>query len=66
MYLDKRDFNNKCQEIIKDSQERKFVSPAWPWMIMGAMTGFVLSCVKRKRPIGRPILGTFKRVKEKV
>ena len=61
MYLDKKAFNNRCQEVIKDSQEGRFTSSAWPFIIIGAVTGFVLSCVRVKRLVGRPILGVFKR-----
>ena len=61
MYLDKRDFNNKCQEVVKDTQSGKMTSSAWPWLIGGALTGLIASCIRKKRPVGKPILGTFKR-----
>jgi hypothetical protein len=33
-------------------------------MGMGAIAGFVLSCIKLKRPVKAPIIGSFRKAKE--
>jgi hypothetical protein len=64
MYLDKQDFERKCTEVTRDIKNQEITSSVWACMGMGAIAGFVLSCIKLKRPVKAPIIGSFRKAKE--
>ena len=64
MWLNKKEFMTKCNDILDDIEENKVRSPAWVWMGLGAVTGLVMSCFKLRRKTGKPILGKVTRVED--
>jgi len=62
MLLDKREFEFRCKEVIEDVHNEKITSPTWGWMALGAMTGFVCSCLHLKRKEARPIIGSYRKM----
>ena len=64
IHLDRKEFDTKCEEVVKDVSDHKMSSSAWAWMAAGAVAGFVASCVKVKRRTVEPIIGRYSKVKE--
>jgi len=63
MYIDKQEFNKKCEDIIQDVKKQEITAPAWAWLGVGALVGLVASCVKSKRSTSKPILINYTRIK---
>jgi hypothetical protein len=65
MYLDKREFDKKCAEVTQDIERKEVTSTAWAWMGLGAITGFILSCIRFKKPVIEELpAGKYRRVKD--
>lgn len=62
MHFDKHCFDRKCQEIVEDVAEKKVTSSAWAWMSLGAISALLLSCVRKKRPVSRPVMASYTKV----
>ena len=65
IHIDKRDFELKCKEVIQDVQEQQIRSITWAWITFGAFAGLVASCIKFRRPIGKPFMASYTRTKGK-
>ena len=66
IFLDKKGFVSKIEEVKQDIQDKQLRSKAWPWIVGGAIAGFLASCVKLNRPSVEPIIGRYRKNKEKV
>lgn len=44
--FDKKEFDRKCDHVVRDIKTKKLTSPAWIWIMTGAITGFISSCLK--------------------
>ena len=44
--IDKRGLDKKSNDIISDINKQEMKSPVWFWMIAGAITGLVASCIE--------------------
>ena len=57
IYIDRREFDSKCKELIRDIKKGEATSPTWLWMTAGAALAFIASCIKFKE---KKIGPTFK------
>ena len=64
VFLDKIEFEKKCSEVIDDVKKQELRSTAWGWMGIGAVIGFVMSCVKTKRIDVKPMMAGYKKTGE--
>lgn len=64
MWFSKKEFINKCNDLLDDIDTGKLKSPAWVWMSVGAITGLLTSCLKIRRKSGKPILAKMTKVDE--
>jgi hypothetical protein len=46
IHLDRKHFDDKCEELISDIEDKKARSSAWVWIACGGLVGFALSCIR--------------------
>jgi len=61
LHIDRQDFDKKCKEVMDDVKEQELRSPTWAWIVLGAFTGFVASCIKFQRPSIKPFMAGLKK-----
>jgi hypothetical protein len=49
VHIDKKEFDIKCKEVLRDVKLGEATSTAWIWMTAGAALAFIASCLKFKR-----------------
>ena len=64
MWWSRKEFINKCNDILDDIENGKVSSPAWAWMGLGAIGGLILSCLKIRRKQGKPILANYTKIED--
>jgi hypothetical protein len=66
LHMDKYYFDNKCEEVLSDIEEKKARSSAWIWIALGGLAGFTLSCIRFTNKKVAPILAGAKKEKEDI
>lgn len=61
--LDKGVLNTKYDEVVRDIQNKDLTSSSWIWIGLGAVSGFLLSCLRFNKRSTKPIL-VSKKLKE--
>jgi hypothetical protein len=64
MHIDKQGLKTKLRSLAKDIEDGELKAPEWLWVIGGALTGLLASCLKWKRKSGKPIIARFDKVPE--
>jgi len=46
IHLDRKHFDDKCEELICDIEDKKLRSSSWLWIACGGLVGFAISCIR--------------------
>ncbi len=66
MYFDTKALKNKIEHIGQDLEKGKMSTSAWLWLLGGAVTGLVMSCVTLTRKTVKPIVAKMSKLKEDI
>ena len=63
--FDKKYFRHAANEVLDDVQDGEIRSNSWRWLAVGAIVGFLTSCIKVTQDSGKPILARLKKLRDK-
>lgn len=65
IHLNRQYLDDKCEEMIKDIEDKQVRSSSWIWVGLGAVTGLVLSCLRFNHKETTPFIGSVKKEKDR-